>query len=277
MVESGTGPLASVESLLQNLSGRVEALHVMVDRLADTTDWESSIATEEDEVGDLLSQAEMTQDLTSMADAREQGNQMRGEVVGSFDMLVEGLRIALEQALEEATGAHRALESELNEATSALVQRKTALDVAATRARKVLEDRVALEQTVAADEEALSYEETRVFDESWSGQDDRRRHPRGALAVEVKLQDSGTSYAGSAENLSAGGLFISIVEEFELGALLHVSCTLSDGRVVRADGLVSWTRGQDTDVEPGIGVEFLAMTDEDRKLLEGLDEKQDEN
>ncbi len=272
MGESRTGPLASVERLLQDLSGRVEALHVMVDRLADTSEWEASIANEEDEVSALLSEAEMTQDLTTMADARAHSSQVRGEVVGSFDTLVEGLRGALEQALAEATGAHRALEAELNEATSALVQRKTALDVAAERARGVLADRVALEQTAAADEDAVSYEETRVFDESWSGQDERRRHRRDAVAVEVRLQDGGTSVAGSTENLSAGGLFISTSAEFELGALLHVSCTLPDGRVVRADGLVSWTRGEDVDVESGIGVEFLAMSEEDRKLLEGLDE-----
>jgi uncharacterized protein (TIGR02266 family) len=97
------------------------------------------------------------------------------------------------------------------------------------------------------------------------------------MAVEVSLQDGGASHAGSAENLSAGGVFISTGSEFELGALLHVSCTLPDGRVVRADGLVSWTRGQDVDVESGIGVEFLAMSDEDRKLLEGLDEQLDEH
>ncbi len=130
---------------------------------------------------------------------------------------------------------------------------------------------------MAADEDAISYEETRRFDESWSGQEDRRRHPRGSMAVEVILQVDGTSHAGSAENLSAGGAFISTTSEFELGALLHVSCILSDGRVVRADGLVSWTRGEAADVESGVGVEFLAMSDEDRKLLEGLDEKQDEH
>jgi len=249
----------------------------MVDRLADTTDWEASVAAEEDEVSELLSEAEMTQDLTTMADAREQGNQMRGEVASSFDMLVEGLRGALEQALKEASGAHRALESELNEATSALVQRKTALDVAATRARKVLTDRTALEQTVAADEDAVSYEETRAFDQDWSGHDERRRHRRDSMSVEVRLQDGGSSLEGSAENVSVGGLFVSTSAEFELGALLHVSCTLPDGRVVRADGLVSWTRGQDVDVDPGIGVEFLAMSDEDRELLAGLDQQQHEH
>lgn len=273
MGESGAGPLASMERLLDDLRGRVEALHVMVDRLADTTDWEASVAAEEDEVSDLLSEAEMTQDLSTMHSARERGNQMRGEVAGSFDTLVEGLRGALEKALAEAVGAHRALEAELNEATSALVQRKTALDVAARRARSVLQERAALEQTAAAEEDAVSYEETRAFDESWSGQGERRRHRRGAVGVEVRLQEGGTLLAGGTENLSAGGLFISIAEEFELGALLHVSCTLPDGRVVRADGLVSWTRGRGADVEPGIGVEFLAMSDEDRQLLESLDDR----
>lgn len=273
MGESRPGPLSSVERLLQDLSGRVEALHVMVDRLAEATEWEASIAQEEDEVSHLLAEAEMTVDLSTIADAREHGKLKRGEVVGSFDTLVEGLRGALGQALEEASGAHRALETQLNEATSALVVRKTALDVAAERARRVLADRAAMEQTAAADEDAVSYEETRVFDEAWSGHDERRRHRRGALAVEVRLQEGGTTLVGSTENLSAGGLFISTSADFELGALLHVSCALPEGRVVRADGLVSWTRGEDAGVEPGIGIEILAMSDDDRRLLEGLDEE----
>jgi uncharacterized protein (TIGR02266 family) len=270
MGESTAGPLSRVERLLEDLKVQIDMLHAMAGRLEEAQDWEMTVMAEENEVSDMLTQAELTQDLTSMRSARETGDEMRGQVLGTFDTLVQGLCGALESALTEASSTHKSLEQMVNEATSMLVQRKTALDVAAKRAQVVMEER-ALESTQGADDEPLSYEETRAFDESCLEVADRRKHPRDLMAVEVRLEDDGSTISGSTENLSAGGLFISTAGEFELGTLLHVSCTLPDGRVVRADGLVSWMRSQESDVDPGIGVEFLALSDEDRQLLERLD------
>lgn len=270
MGETSPGALDKVEQLLETLKVQIDKLHAMVGRLEEAQEWEASIIDEENEVGDLLTQAELTHDLVSMQTAQEDGDEIRGQVLGTFDTLVEGLCLALDAALQEAGSTHKSLEQMVNEATSMLVQRKTTLDEASRRAQETLEQR-ALEETNASEDDPLSYEQTRVFDDAYLPGSDRRRHRRDTMAVEVRLDEGGASFSGSTENLSVGGLFISTAAEFELGTLLHVSCTLPDGRVVRADGLVSWMRTTDSDAEPGIGVEFLALSDEDRQTLESLD------
>jgi len=104
-----------------------------------------------------------------------------------------------------------------------------------------------------------------------------RRHPRRPIQVEFHCRDeSGTGeLAFSTTDLSAGGAFLSSDLLFEQGDRLWLEFGLPGRELpVRAEARVAWVRrfpasGQDG----GMGVEFLGMTDDDRRSLQSFVEQ----
>jgi uncharacterized protein (TIGR02266 family) len=117
-----------------------------------------------------------------------------------------------------------------------------------------------------------SYEETVAFESSNEDADDRdrRQHHREGVSLAVRLEGDNRLLAGNTENVSVGGIFVGTPEEFELGTLVHVVCELPGGDVVEADGMVTWSRPALPGRAAGVGVEFIALSPDDRKRLEAV-------
>lgn len=118
------------------------------------------------------------------------------------------------------------------------------------------------------------FEETFAFESGEDGEKltgaERRRHPRESVCLKVRLEGPDQLLSANSENVSIGGVFIETPRNIELGTLLHVICTLPDESVVEGDGVVSWTRQERDGVPAGVGVEFLAMSEQDRAALDKL-------
>jgi uncharacterized protein (TIGR02266 family) len=103
---------------------------------------------------------------------------------------------------------------------------------------------------------------------------DLRRHKRKPLAVEFRCRDesgAGTLQFGSGD-LSAGGAFLRSDLLLEQGERLWLELELPGReRPVRAEARVAWVRRfPSSGQEGGMGIEFLGMTDEDRRAVESF-------
>jgi uncharacterized protein (TIGR02266 family) len=99
----------------------------------------------------------------------------------------------------------------------------------------------------------------------------RRVSPRVAVTVNVSMQTEHNFYAGLTENISEGGLFIATYEEFPLGTLMDMTVTLPDIPPIQVRGEVRWVREYNeftAEVSPGIGVRFLELSPESRRVIE---------
>lgn len=100
---------------------------------------------------------------------------------------------------------------------------------------------------------------------------DGRRFARKTLPVQFRAQDSAGSgsllFDGA--DVSAGGCFLRSDLLLEEGEGLSVEFRIPGiPRLLKAQARVAWVRRFPTDTEvAGMGVEFLAMNEEDRELL----------
>jgi uncharacterized protein (TIGR02266 family) len=105
----------------------------------------------------------------------------------------------------------------------------------------------------------------------------KRRHPRKSLQVEFRGKDAQGAgvllFEGA--DLSAGGTFLKCEVLLEEGEALRVEFRVPGvPRLMRAQARVAWVRRFPKENEsPGMGVEFLAMSDEDRAVLSGYLER----
>ncbi len=93
-------------------------------------------------------------------------------------------------------------------------------------------------------------------------EDNRRRHPRYAVELNVSLSSEHNFYAGFVENLSNGGVFVATHSLKAVGTVFEISISLPAGdEPVRARGEVRWVReyGEHSDVPPGVGIRFLDL------------------
>jgi PilZ domain len=94
---------------------------------------------------------------------------------------------------------------------------------------------------------------------------DKRKRPRITLprGMDVTWRGRGESVLSKVETISSGGLSIVAPEPPSVGELLHVSFEVPAGEV-SARAVVRHTRGE------GMGIEFVAMSDEARSRLDQL-------
>jgi len=100
----------------------------------------------------------------------------------------------------------------------------------------------------------------------------RRSEERVRAKIELsfnKVHDFFMAYIG---NLASGGLFIKTTKGLPVGTILDLEFNLpKTKKVIHTTGKVAWARSQDISTEkmpPGMGVEFIDMNPEDKKLLE---------
>lgn len=92
--------------------------------------------------------------------------------------------------------------------------------------------------------------------------DNRRRHSRYAVELEVSLSSDHNFYAGFAENLSEGGVFVATHSLKAVGTVIDLMIFLpGDDSPVKVRGEVRWIREyrEGSDVPPGMGVRFVDL------------------
>ena len=90
----------------------------------------------------------------------------------------------------------------------------------------------------------------------------RREHDRFSVDLEVNVHSEHNFYAGLAENLSAGGLFIATHKLQKVGSKLELSLRMPDSEdVFQIVGEVRWVRlfNEHSDTSPGLGVRFADL------------------
>ena len=115
---------------------------------------------------------------------------------------------------------------------------------------------------------AASYEEPEHGDEATiqsvapaSDTDARRENSRFSVDLDMTVGSDHNFYAGFAENLSAGGVFIATHKLKPAGSKIELSINLPEGVQVRAAGEVRWIRvfNEHSDTPPGMGVRFTDL------------------
>lgn len=102
--------------------------------------------------------------------------------------------------------------------------------------------------------------------------DERRAYERKQLKVEVDFHTETNFFAGFMNDISEGGLFLSTYCLLTVGSEIDLEFTLPDGHEIRVKGEVRWVREPrdlvNSEVAPGMGIRFLALSDEDRTKIE---------
>lgn len=99
-----------------------------------------------------------------------------------------------------------------------------------------------------------------------------RRSPRVELHVDVSIDGDTNFYAGCTENVSESGVFVATYLLRPVGTEIEVSFTLPDSEaLLELTGVVRWIRDPhnlEGDVTPGMGIEFLALSDGDATRIQ---------
>jgi uncharacterized protein (TIGR02266 family) len=101
---------------------------------------------------------------------------------------------------------------------------------------------------------------------------DLRQHLRLSIDASVDLADSQHNfYAGTARNISLGGLFVATPTPQPVGTRLTVRLTLPGGRLTAA-GEVVWTAeaAPGSTGHSGMGLKFIGLGPADRRLIEDV-------
>ena len=276
-------PLEELETLLGDLRAELDGIYSTGSRLSEVAALDEMVTGLEHEAREMLSGAEFTDELQTLEKSLTASDKLRRALNWELTELVKGLKEMVQKAADRAIETRGHFERSIDSALQALEQKRVGLDIVISRTRAIQEERrrlraelpEAFEETMPFEdfeepEEPEEPEELESTVEPSSADSDRRRRPRNQMAISVKLEGHTRLLRGSTENVSVGGMFINTQEDIELGSMLNVSCALPGGRVVRADGLVTWVRDAAEGVVPGIGVEFMAMSDEDQEALETL-------
>jgi uncharacterized protein (TIGR02266 family) len=100
----------------------------------------------------------------------------------------------------------------------------------------------------------------------------RREHSRFHVDLDVTVGSDHNFYAGFAENLSAGGVFIATHKLKPVGSAIELTINLPDGVQLRATGEVRWIRvfNEQSDTPPGMGVRFNDLADASIALIQSF-------
>ncbi|MGC4120505.1 MAG: TIGR02266 family protein [Myxococcales bacterium] len=99
---------------------------------------------------------------------------------------------------------------------------------------------------------------------------ERRQHHRTALETHVDLCSDSNFYQGFSSDLSDGGIFVATCCALPAGSHVDLLFSLPTGASITARGVVRWSREfneASPDVFPGLGVEFVEMSDEHRRAI----------
>jgi uncharacterized protein (TIGR02266 family) len=137
--------------------------------------------------------------------------------------------------------------------------------------------RPAKSEAEARDDDELRGEATILSVPPLSEASHRREHSRFSVDLDVTVGSDHNFYAGFAENLSAGGVFIATHKLKPVGSKIELSINLPDGAQVKAIGEVRWIRvfNERSDTPPGMGVKFEGIDDASVTAIQGFLSRRD--
>jgi hypothetical protein len=95
-----------------------------------------------------------------------------------------------------------------------------------------------------------------------SAREERRRHDRSRLIVDVFFDGADATAVASTKDISVGGLYMNTRQELPEGGLLTLRLPFAEGDVVVNAEVVYSNPGR------GVGVRFHGLTDEARSVIE---------
>jgi uncharacterized protein (TIGR02266 family) len=99
----------------------------------------------------------------------------------------------------------------------------------------------------------------------------RREHARFSVNLEVGIGSEHNFYAGFAENISAGGIFVATHMLKPQGEVVELTIHLPGApNAVRGRGEVRWIRecNDRSSIPPGMGIRFVALEEGSPKSIE---------
>jgi len=106
--------------------------------------------------------------------------------------------------------------------------------------------------------------------------DDRRRHERKPISMQVRYKSLDTFFYDYALNISHGGIFIKTRKPLPRGSEVDIEFEIPDSpRPFRTRGKVARViASADDEYEPeGMGIEFEPISEEDKTLIDTLWQK----
>jgi uncharacterized protein (TIGR02266 family) len=94
-------------------------------------------------------------------------------------------------------------------------------------------------------------------------EESRRVHPRFTVDLDVTVASDHNFYAGFAENLSAGGIFVATHKLLPVGETVKLSIRLPGmDEPIEGTGEVRWVReySERSNVPPGLGFRFVELS-----------------
>ncbi len=94
---------------------------------------------------------------------------------------------------------------------------------------------------------------------------------RYLLEARITVESQSNFYTGFSQNISEGGVFVSMENPPPVGEVVRLQVHLDDGMAVTASGQVRWHRIDDATGEVvGAGVQFMALDPDATAALQGM-------
>lgn len=100
-------------------------------------------------------------------------------------------------------------------------------------------------------------------EESLDGPDERRRHDRSRLIVDVFYDGNDATGVAATKDMSAGGFYMNTNADIPEGSVLLVRIPFGDGKQVVANAEVVYVNP-----ERGVGLRFQGLSEENSELIE---------
>jgi hypothetical protein len=100
-------------------------------------------------------------------------------------------------------------------------------------------------------------------EESLDGPDERRRHDRSRLIVDVFYDGNDATGVAATKDISAGGFYMNTSANIPEGSVLLVRIPFGDGKQVVANAEVVYVNP-----ERGVGLRFQGLSEENSELIE---------
>lgn len=257
--------------VLKQLALALAGMRPHISKLKEASD---KVKTQEDSIRGELSKyglvAELEKLVSVAATPLKAPEELESELFAVMEELVADM--------DEQVGRCQRLKEEIVAGLEA--EKNRLLDKQATLTTYMSETRERLDPEEDARDDGGPMEETLAFEldlpdgemlmKDGSEGAERRRFPRESVTLQVRVEEPNRLLSGRSEDVSVGGIFVVSPHDFELGQLLHVTCVLPSGRQTHADGVVAWLREGKGNVKPGVGIEFLALDDDDLEELERI-------
>jgi uncharacterized protein (TIGR02266 family) len=99
--------------------------------------------------------------------------------------------------------------------------------------------------------------------------DERRKHPRLSMSVEVDFGSEHNFYSAQTRDISVGGLFIETDVALPIGTRLRIDLKFLKKKL-QAEGEVTWVLVGDKQATVGVGVRFVDLSDTAKKNIEAF-------